>query len=85
MFFLLVKVNSLAGYAVCTGLQPVLAYAPRYPEHRGGKATESWRNRHIAFRESTKKPGREAGFSFVVQETRRRKAGAGKGRVNIWR
>jgi hypothetical protein len=61
-------VNTFAGYAVCAGLQPVLAYAPRYPAACGGNATESWRNRHIAFRESNKKPGRAAGFKFARKE-----------------
>jgi hypothetical protein len=45
-----------------------LAYAPRYPAACGGNATESWRNRHIAFRESNKKPGRAAGFKFARKE-----------------
>jgi hypothetical protein len=54
-----VKVNALTGYAICAGLQPLLAYAPHYPEPCGGNATESWRNRDIAIRASNEKPGRE--------------------------
>jgi hypothetical protein len=75
------KVNTLAGYANCAVLQLLLANAPRFPANCGINATELWRNLQIVFRASTKKPGHVAGFSFVVQE----KAGAGQGRVNIWR
>jgi hypothetical protein len=46
-----------------------LAYAPRYPAHCGGNATESWRNRHIAFRESNEKPGRVAGFLSLPERS----------------
>ncbi|PZR90832.1 MAG: hypothetical protein DLM68_04180 [Hyphomicrobiales bacterium] len=56
------KINTLAGYAICAGLQPLLAYAPRYLAPCGGNATESWRNRDIAFCASNKKPGLTAGF-----------------------
>src|ERR1700730_908440 len=59
-----VKVNPLAGYPICAGLQPLLAYAPHYPEHRGGNATERGRNRHIAVRAGKKKPGREGRVLF---------------------
>src|SRR5271156_6702059 len=64
-----VKLTLFAGYAVCAGLQPVLAYAPRYPAHCGGNATESWRIRHIAFRESNKKPGREGWVSSLPERS----------------
>src|SRR5580704_11028350 len=37
------KFNTLAGYAIRAGLQPLLAYAPRYPAHCVINATESWR------------------------------------------
>src|ERR1700716_2572327 len=75
-----VKVNSPTGYAICSRLQPLLADAPHYPEHCGGNATESWRNRHIAFSREQQKT-RPRGRGLVL--SRRRKTGIGP--INIWR
>jgi hypothetical protein len=43
-----------AGYVHCAGLQSLLIYSPRYPEHCDKNATESGRNRHGPFHESNK-------------------------------